>query len=137
MNVARRTGVALAAGLVVAACVASVPARAGTAAPDPARARVELGPQAHRSAYVSPRPPRRIARLAAGLGAALAWDLADPPRHQARLPEPVGGFTAGAAFKGGALAVSRTDGSRAAIDVLFDRWNTLYPPYALEGTNDH
>jgi hypothetical protein len=99
--------------------------------------RADSGLDAIRSAYAAPRPPRRMARLAAGVGAKLAWDLADPPRHHARLPEPVGGFTAGAAFSSGAMITARRESSETAIDALFDRWNMLYPPYALEGTNDH
>lgn len=136
MSAARRTGAALAAGLAVAACLASAPTRAGATVPDSVRLGW-LREAARRSAYVAPRPPRRVARIAARLGAALAWELADLPRHQARFPEPVGGFDAGAGFASGALSPPRADGSEAAIDVLIRRWNTIYPPYALEGTNDH
>jgi hypothetical protein len=99
--------------------------------------RADSGLEAARTTFLPPRAPRRATKLAAGLGAALAWDLADLPRHHARLPEPVGGFTAGAAFAGGALSTARGDGSESAIDVLIGRWNTLYPPYALEGMDDH
>ena len=79
------------------------------------------------------RAPRGALRLAVALGASWAWDLADLPRRHARLPEPIGGFSAGAALRrvdlNGSAAGTRPDD---AIGALITRWNRLYPPYAFD-----
>ena len=94
------------------------------------------GVQAIREAFAPSRSaPCELRRLAAGLGASLAWDLADLPRHHARWPESIGGFTPGAAFR--AHVLKNATGEGGAIGALIHRWNTLYPPYAMEGTNAH
>jgi hypothetical protein len=74
-------------------------------------------------------------RFAAGLGASLAWDLADLPRRHARWPDPIGSFTPGAALRAHVAQGATREGG--AIGALIHRWNTLYPPYAMEGTNVH
>jgi hypothetical protein len=124
------------AGMLAVAPATIPPTPAATGAP------VVLKLDAGRLGLVGGRDERRgLLRVAARLGAALAWDLADLPRHQARFPEPIGGFDAGAGFACGALSPPRAHGSEAAIDVLIRRWNTIYPPYALpqgcKVTNDH
>lgn len=126
--------------LAVAGMLAATPAPTPLALPKTsaaARAPVVLELDAKRLALTGTRGgPRGIAaRIATDLGASLAWDLADLPRRQARLPEPIGGFRPGAAFLAHLGASAVRDGD--AIDVLIRRWNTIYPPYALEGTNDH
>ena len=68
-------------------------------------------------------------RFAVSLGASLAWDLADLPRHQGRLPDPIGGFTPGAVFRAHVASDARVAGG--ALGALIVRWNTLYPAYAL------
>lgn len=83
--------------------------------------------------------PSGMMRFAAGLGADLAWDLSDLPRRHARLPDPIGGFRPGAAFR--AHLADRATREGGAIGALISCWNTLYPPYALahdrEVLNDH
>jgi hypothetical protein len=76
-------------------------------------------------------PGSGVLRFVAGLGASLAWELADLPRHQARLPEPVGGFVPGAAFGVDPSRAAAAEGG--AIGALIARWNELYPPYAVTG----
>ena len=85
-----------------------------------------------------PGPGRHSARqLAAGLGAALAWEAADLPRHQIPGILPRGDFEPGALFAAPLWAgpgfAGRPDG---AIGAMIERWNSLYPPYALEGMGD-
>jgi hypothetical protein len=85
-----------------------------------------------------PRTAHRFTRrLAVGLGAALAWDAADLPRHRSPGPLPRGEFEPGALFTASLVAgpewADRPDG---AIGSMIERWNALYPPYALEGMRD-
>ena len=73
-----------------------------------------------------------LRRLAVGVGAALAWDAADLPRHRAPGVGPIGDFEPGALFSVPRFAlpqgIYRPGG---AIGALITRWDTLYPPYAL------
>lgn len=76
----------------------------------------------------------RLARLAARVGATVAWGLADLPRRRVRLPAPIGGFVPGALF--GTPLAENTTGQGDAIAARIARWNVLYQPYAFEGTPD-
>ena len=76
--------------------------------------------------------PGRAARLAVGIGASLAWDLADLPRRNAPWPDPIGRLSASPGFPGGAWTPAAVSEPGGAIGLLLDRWNRLYPPYAIE-----
>lgn len=74
--------------------------------------------------------------MAARLGAALAWDLADLPGHQIGASQPWGVFRSSPSLSGGRARGPLAPGGGGTIGVLITRWNALYPPYALEGMND-
>ena len=75
-------------------------------------------------------------RLAARLGAALAWDLADLPGHQTGASQPWGVFRSPPSFPIVLVPAPLAASGDGAIGALITRWNTLYPPYALEGMDD-
>ena len=78
--------------------------------------------------------------MVASLGASLAWDLADLPRHQADGRSPLAGSRPGALFVGSLAGAGGCHAPGGMLAALITRWNTLYPPYALapdlELTND-
>jgi hypothetical protein len=74
--------------------------------------------------------------LAARLGAALAWDLADLPAHQVGASQPWTRFDPSPSFPAAYAGRSVTPGGGGAIGALISHWNTVYPPYALAGMND-
>ena len=74
-------------------------------------------------------------RLAARLGAALAWDLADLPGHQTGASQPWGAFHSPPGYAAPPVRARPSDVG-GAIGALITRWNTLYPPYAVEATDD-
>jgi len=78
--------------------------------------------------------PGMARTIAARLGAALAWDLADLPRHQIGASQPWGVFRSPPDFA--AVAMPITPGDGGAIGACIARWNTIYPPYALTTTGD-
>ena len=120
--------------LAVAASLTTVPVcppRVAALAPIPWLA----GYQATLRQHADDRPLAH--RLLVGLGAALAWDAADLPRHQTPSMSPAGRFEPGALFNAGRFcgpALSEHPGG--AIGASIDRWNALYPPFALEGITD-
>ncbi len=74
--------------------------------------------------------------IAARLGAALAWDLADLPCHQTGASQPWGAFRSPPGYAAPCGRGAPAPGGGGAIGVLVTRWNMLYLPYALEGMDD-
>lgn len=78
--------------------------------------------------------PGMARMIAARLGAALAWDLADLPRHQIGASQPWGVFRSSPDFA--ATTGPPAPGDGGAIGACIARWNSLYPPYALATVDD-
>jgi hypothetical protein len=104
--------------------IVTVACETGRASPSPAWSRLVTA--SHRPA------PGRAARLAVGIGASLAWDIADLPRRNAPLPEPIARLSSPGGFPGGPVTSTAVAEPGGAIAQLLDRWNRLYPPYAIQ-----
>ena len=126
------------AGLIAAPLAPGAPGLAGTPrsgviAMVAVETRVMPPPAWSRLVTASRRPAHgRAARLAAGIGASLAWDIADLPRRNAPMPEPIGRHSESPGFPGGAWTSTIAEQPGGAIALLLDRWNRLYPPYAIQ-----
>lgn len=73
-----------------------------------------------------------LRQLAVGVGATLAWDAADLPRHRATGVGSIDEFRPGALFSVPLFGARQgSDRAGGAIGALITRWDVLYPPYAL------
>lgn len=127
--VSQLAAVAAASVIVVAASVAPAAGPAGTVRTGPA---IPWAAR-YRSELLRSHDRGTIERLAVGIGAALAWDLADLRRHRDPLPLVSGRSRPGPILGAPLLAGRRqTDVPGGAIGAMIARWNDLYPPYALE-----
>ena len=87
----------------------------------------------YRSQLRRPGDRGHVRRMAVGIGAALAWELADLPRHRDPLPLMSGDSRPGALFAAPLMAGPHlADVPGGAIGAMIARWNELYPPYALD-----
>jgi len=116
--------------LAIAAMLAGPPASVAAPTPHPAMPWVVI----YRCEIVRAGRPGMVRTIAARLGAALAWDLADLPRHQIGASQPWGVFRSRPDFAATTLPLAPGDGG--AIGACITRWNTLYPPYALTAMDD-
>jgi hypothetical protein len=118
--------------MIVAGPFATItpPATVAAAPPRAAMPWVEI----NRREIVRAGRPGMVRTIAARLGAAMAWDLADLPRHQIGATQPWGVFRSRPDFAATTLPLPPGDGG--AIGACITRWNTLYPPYALTAMDD-
>lgn len=116
------------ATVAMVAVLTGPPVPATTATIRPAMPWVEL----HRRQIVSAgREASTGWKLAARVGAALAWDLADLPGHQTGATQPWGAYASPASYPAVPLCGPMTPVPGGEIGALITRWNVLYPPFAL------
>lgn len=117
--------------LAIAAVLTGPPT---SVAPSPTRAAMPWVEIHRREIVRAGREVSATRRMAVRLGAALAWDLADLPGHHTGASQPWGAYRASSSYP--AVLARGPLPAGGAIGALIARWNTVYPPYAVEAIDD-